>query len=140
MAHPYRLRKCKRPTSDTYRYTELLKGDQIGRISTCLEDTHVSLHTPIIIIISEIKYVLQLESCIVSLRIGEFVAIILLVHVTVSICVHHFVGNSTDAIGQCVYEHRSMVMDVHYNRAAQHINQGFFESALASCIYASQNH
>ena len=34
VAHPYGLRKCKRPTSDTYRYTELLKCDQIGKIPT----------------------------------------------------------------------------------------------------------
>ena len=26
VAHPHGLQKCKRPTSDTYRYTELLKG------------------------------------------------------------------------------------------------------------------
>ena len=32
VAHPYGLRKCKRPTSETYRYTQLLKGDKIGKI------------------------------------------------------------------------------------------------------------
>ena len=38
-------------TSDTYRYTELLKGDQIGKIPTYMEETHVLRHTSIIIII-----------------------------------------------------------------------------------------
>ena len=37
VTHPYGLRKCKRPTSETYRYTELLKGDQIGEIPTYME-------------------------------------------------------------------------------------------------------
>ena len=50
VAHPYGLRKCKRPTSDTYRNTELLKGHQICKIPTYMEETHVLLHTPIIII------------------------------------------------------------------------------------------
>ena len=48
----------ERPTSDTYRYTELLKGDKIGKIPTYIyvyicffmEETRVLLHTPIIII------------------------------------------------------------------------------------------
>ena len=31
-------------------YTELLKGYQIGKIPTYMEETHVLLHTPIIII------------------------------------------------------------------------------------------
>ena len=35
VAHPYGLRKCKQPTSDTYRYTELMK-DQNGKIPTCI--------------------------------------------------------------------------------------------------------
>ena len=39
MAHPYGLRKRKRLTSDTYRYTELLKFDQIGKIPTYMEET-----------------------------------------------------------------------------------------------------
>ena len=51
VAHLYGLRKCKRPTSDTYRYTELLKCDQIGKIPTYMEETYVLLHNPIIIII-----------------------------------------------------------------------------------------
>ena len=34
-------------SSDTYRYTELLKGDEIGKIPTYMEETHVLLHTPI---------------------------------------------------------------------------------------------
>ena len=50
MAHRYGLRKCKRPTSDIYRFTELLKCDQIGKIPTFMEDIYVLLHTPIIII------------------------------------------------------------------------------------------
>ena len=50
VAHTYGLRKCKRPTSDTYRNTELLKGHKIGKIPTYMEDIHVLLHTPIIII------------------------------------------------------------------------------------------
>ena len=41
VAYPYGLRKCKRRTSDTYRYTELLKGYQIGKIPTYMEETHV---------------------------------------------------------------------------------------------------
>ena len=36
MAYPYGRQKCKRPTSDTYRYTELLKGDQIDNIPTSI--------------------------------------------------------------------------------------------------------
>ena len=57
VAHPYGLWKCKRPTSDTDRYTELqcvlkMKGDEIGKIPTYMEETHVLLHTPIIIIIN----------------------------------------------------------------------------------------
>ena len=52
VAHPYGLQKCKRPTSDPFRYTELLKGDKIGKVPTYnMEETHVLLHTPIIIII-----------------------------------------------------------------------------------------
>ena len=50
VARLFGLRKCKRPTSDTDRYTELLKGDQIGKIPTYMEKTHVLLHSPIIII------------------------------------------------------------------------------------------
>ena len=46
---PLRTTKCKRPTSDTYRYTELLKCDQIGKIPTYMEETYVLLYTPIIL-------------------------------------------------------------------------------------------
>ena len=49
VAHPYGLRKCKRPTSDTYRYTELMKGNRIGKIPTYMEETHVLLRAPIIV-------------------------------------------------------------------------------------------
>ena len=47
---PYGLQKCERPTYDTYRYTELLKGNQIGKIPTYVEETHVLLHIPMRII------------------------------------------------------------------------------------------
>ena len=42
VAHPCGLRKCKRPTSDTYRYTQSY-WDQIGRIPMYMEYTHVLL-------------------------------------------------------------------------------------------------
>ena len=36
---------------DTDSYTELLKGDQIGKIPTYIEETDVLLHTPKILLI-----------------------------------------------------------------------------------------
>ena len=43
VAHPDGLRKCKQPTFDTDHYTELLRRDQIGKIPTYMEESHVLL-------------------------------------------------------------------------------------------------